>query len=156
MGQVLHGSARTTEAVRRAIQHSEESLRALAKRYGVNQKTIAKWRKRSSACDQRTGPKEPRSTVLSVEDEAIEDSVRIGGIADDLMLGRDGKLGCESSIADHSPADRGGRWRRGLFRQSVGFSPRQFSVDCTINMFGRNFRQGQPASLIETPALAHR
>jgi hemolysin-activating ACP:hemolysin acyltransferase len=32
MGQVLHGSATTTEAVRRAIQHSQESLRALAKR----------------------------------------------------------------------------------------------------------------------------
>ena len=36
MGQVLHGSATTTEAIRRAIQHSEESLRALAKRYGIN------------------------------------------------------------------------------------------------------------------------
>ncbi len=71
MGQVLHGSARTTEAVRRAIQHSQESLRALARRHGVNQKTIAKWRKRSSVCDQRTGPKEPRSTVLSVEEKAI-------------------------------------------------------------------------------------
>ena len=71
MVQILHGSARTTEAVRRAIQHSQESLRALAKRYGVNQKTIAKWRKRSSVCDQRTGPKEPRSSVLSVEEEAI-------------------------------------------------------------------------------------
>ncbi len=30
MRQVLHGSARTTEAVRRAIQHSQASLRALA------------------------------------------------------------------------------------------------------------------------------
>ena len=30
MGQVLHGSATTTEAVRRAIQHSQESLRTLA------------------------------------------------------------------------------------------------------------------------------
>src|SRR3954447_8689704 len=30
MGQVLHGSARTTAAVRRAIQHSQESLRSLA------------------------------------------------------------------------------------------------------------------------------
>jgi transposase-like protein len=46
MGQVLHGSARTTEAVRRAIQHSQESLRSLAQRHGVNPKTIAKWRKR--------------------------------------------------------------------------------------------------------------
>jgi transposase-like protein len=45
-GQVLHGCARTTEAVRRAIQHSQASLRALARRYGVNPKTIAKWRAR--------------------------------------------------------------------------------------------------------------
>src|SRR6476660_5096859 len=71
MGQVLHGSATTTEAVRRAIQHSQASLRALAKRYGINPKTVAKWKKRTAVCDLPTGPKEPRSTVLSVEDEAI-------------------------------------------------------------------------------------
>jgi len=71
MGQVLDGSATTTEAVRRAIQHSQASLRALAKRYGINQKTVAKWKKRSSVADLRTGPKEPRSTVLSAEEEAI-------------------------------------------------------------------------------------
>ena len=45
MGQVLHGSARTTEAIRRAIQYSEASLRALSKRYGINQKTVAKWKR---------------------------------------------------------------------------------------------------------------
>lgn len=39
MGQVLHGSATTTETVRRAIQNSQESLRALSKRYGINQKS---------------------------------------------------------------------------------------------------------------------
>ena len=71
MGQVLHGSATTTEAVRRAIQHSQESLRSLARRYGVNQKTVAKWKKRSSVADLPTGPREPKSTVLSLEDEAI-------------------------------------------------------------------------------------
>ena len=71
MGQVLHGSATTTEAVRRAIQCSQESLRALARRYGINQKTVAKWKRRSSVVDLPTGPKEPRSTVLSVEEEAI-------------------------------------------------------------------------------------
>ncbi len=71
MGQVLHGSARTTEAVRRAIQHSQESLRALAKRDGINQKTVAKWKGRTSVADLSTGPKEPRSTVLSVEEEAV-------------------------------------------------------------------------------------
>ena len=71
MGQVLHGSATTTEAVRRAIQHSQESLRGLAKRYGINPKTVAKWRKRSSVADLPTGPKQPRSTILSPADEAI-------------------------------------------------------------------------------------
>ena len=71
MGQVLHGSATTTEAVRRAIQHSQESLRVLARRYGINQKTVAKWKARTSVTDLPTGPKEPKSTVLSIEDEAI-------------------------------------------------------------------------------------
>src|SRR3954451_24523465 len=71
MGQVLHGSARTTAAVRRAIQHSQESLRSLAQRHGINPKTVAKWKKRPSVQDERTGPKEPRSTVLSIEEEAI-------------------------------------------------------------------------------------
>src|SRR5207245_1695734 len=42
MGQVLHGSATTTEAIRRTIQHSQASLRALAQRYGINPKTVAK------------------------------------------------------------------------------------------------------------------
>lgn len=71
MGQVLHGSATTTEAVRRAIQHSQESLRTLSKHYGINQKTVAKWKKRSSVVDLPTGPKAPRSTVLSIAEEAI-------------------------------------------------------------------------------------
>ena len=47
MGQIRHGSATTTEAIRRAIQNSEESLRALSVVYGINQKTLAKWRKPS-------------------------------------------------------------------------------------------------------------
>src|SRR5437870_8989894 len=71
MAQVLHGSATTTEAVRRAIQHSQKSLRALARRYGINPKTVAKWKKRTSVADRPTGPKAARSTVLSIEEEAI-------------------------------------------------------------------------------------
>ena len=71
MGQVLHGRATTTEAIRRAIQNSQESLRALSKRYGINHKTVAKWRKRNSVADLPTGPKDPHSTVLSLEDEAV-------------------------------------------------------------------------------------
>jgi transposase InsO family protein len=71
MGQVLHRGATTTEAIRRAIQHSQESLRGLAHRHGINPKTVAKWKKRDSVADLPTGPRTPRSTVLSIEHEAI-------------------------------------------------------------------------------------
>src|SRR3546814_16386419 len=71
MEQILHGSAHTIEAVRRAIQHSEKSLRALATRYGINQKTVAKWKKRTAVKDLPTGTKDVHSTVLSIEEEAI-------------------------------------------------------------------------------------
>jgi transposase InsO family protein len=71
MGQVRHGSATTTEAIRRAIQNSEESLRVLSARYGINQKTVAKWRKRTSVADLPTGPKDAKSTVLTPDEEAI-------------------------------------------------------------------------------------
>ncbi len=54
-----------------AIQHSQESLRTLAKRYGINQKTVAKWKIRTSVADLPTGPKDAHSTVLSLEEEAI-------------------------------------------------------------------------------------
>jgi hypothetical protein len=46
-------------------------MRALARRHGINPKTVAKWKKRESTVDRRTGPTVPRSTVLSVEQEAI-------------------------------------------------------------------------------------
>ena len=70
MGQVLHGSARTTAAIRRAIQHSQQSLQGLATRYGINPKTVAKWRKRPGVRDASMGPA-PVSTVLSAGQEAI-------------------------------------------------------------------------------------
>ena len=71
MGQVLHGRATTTEAVRRAIQAGQESVRALARRYGISPTTVQKWRKRQTVTDERMGPKHPRSTVLTIEEEAV-------------------------------------------------------------------------------------
>jgi transposase-like protein len=50
MGQVLHGCARTTEAVRREIQNSKESVKALSERLGLNYKTVLKWRRRDFDC----------------------------------------------------------------------------------------------------------
>src|SRR6478735_5310938 len=71
MGQILHGSATTTHAVRAAIQRSKAPLKELAAQYGLNHKTVAKWRKRAFVNDVPMGPKAPRSTVLSPEEEAI-------------------------------------------------------------------------------------
>ena len=70
MGQVLHGSARTTAAIGRAIPHSQQSLQSVATRYSIHPKTVAKWRKRPTVSDARMGP-EPVSTVLNPEQEAI-------------------------------------------------------------------------------------
>jgi hypothetical protein len=70
LGQVRYGSATTTHAVRAAIQLSQASLAELSKELGINPKTAAKWRKRVTVEDMKTGPKEPRSTVLSEEEEA--------------------------------------------------------------------------------------
>ena len=70
MGQILRGSATTTAAVRRAIQHSQESLRALAARYDINPKAVAKWRKRTSVEDAPIAPP-LSSTILTAEQEAV-------------------------------------------------------------------------------------
>ena len=71
MGQILHGCARTTEAVRRAIQNSKESIASLARRYDLNEKTVAKWKKRKTTSDMAMGPKNPRSKSLTIEEEAM-------------------------------------------------------------------------------------
>ena len=71
MGQVRHGSATTTHAVRAAIQRSQATTAELSRELGINPKTVAKWRKRATVEDRKTGPKEPRSTVLSEEEEAV-------------------------------------------------------------------------------------
>ena len=59
MGQILHGSATTTHVVRAAIQRSKAPLKELAAQYGLNQKTVAKWRKRAFVHDAPMGPKSP-------------------------------------------------------------------------------------------------
>lgn len=71
MGQVLHGCATTTHAIRAAIQRSQASIQALSDRYRINPKTVAKWRRRTSVEDRPMGPTTPRSTVLSADEETL-------------------------------------------------------------------------------------
>jgi transposase-like protein len=67
----LHGAARTTPRVPAELQAAKESTRTLAARYGLNAKTVAKWRKRASTADPPMGPSRPKSTVLAEIEEAI-------------------------------------------------------------------------------------
>src|SRR3954452_2521679 len=55
MAGVLHGSARTTPRVRAELQASQETTSVLAARYGLNPKTVQKWRKRTTTADQPIG-----------------------------------------------------------------------------------------------------
>src|SRR5215208_4083565 len=71
MAAGLHGSARTTPRVRAEPQAAQATTRRLAARYGLNPKTVAKWRHRATTADQQLGPARPRSTVLTEAEEAI-------------------------------------------------------------------------------------
>lgn len=87
MGQVLHKRARTTEDTRREIQLCKESIVKTAKRFGINPKTVIKWRKRDYCNDNSMGPKIVKSTVLSeAEEEAIVAFRKITGLPLDDVL----------------------------------------------------------------------
>jgi transposase-like protein len=88
MGSVLHGCARTTPRIRAELQASQESSRTLAARYGLNQKTVRKWRKRTTTADAPMGPKAPKSTVLTPAEEAIV------VFREKTLLSLDDVLGC--------------------------------------------------------------
>ena len=55
MAAGLHGSACTTPRVRAELQAAKEGTHSLAARYGLNPKTVAKWRKRASTADAPMG-----------------------------------------------------------------------------------------------------
>lgn len=71
MASVLHGSARTTPRIRAELQTAQTPSRATALQYGINPKTVLKWRRRSTTADAPMGPKKPKSTVLTSAEEAI-------------------------------------------------------------------------------------
>lgn len=79
MGQVLHGSAKTTHAVRTELERSQASSAELEGRFGINEKTVRKWRSRAMVEDEPMGPKARRSFVLSpIEEAAIVGAARSG------------------------------------------------------------------------------
>jgi transposase InsO family protein len=110
MGRLLHGSARTTGAVRRAIRLRQESVRALARRYGVSPTTVQKWRERQTVADERMGPEQARSTVLTPEEEATVAAFRRHALLplDDRLYGLQPAIPCLTRSSLHRCLERHG------------------------------------------------
>lgn len=89
MASVLHGSARTTPCLRAEFQVSKECTRSLAARYGLNPKTVDKWRKRTTTADAPMGPKSSKRTVLTPAEEAV-----VAAFRQKTLLPLDDVLGC--------------------------------------------------------------
>jgi len=62
---------RPPQAFEKRSRRVEEKNTVLARRHGVNRKTIAKWKARPFSSDMRMGPKNPRSKSLTLEDEML-------------------------------------------------------------------------------------
>ena len=70
MASVLHGSARTTSRIRAGLKAAKAPARLLVGQYGLNVKTVLKWRGQVETTDAHMVPK-PKSTVLTPAEEAI-------------------------------------------------------------------------------------
>ena len=91
MASVLHGApARRRVFLSRAPSRRKRAPAPLAARYGLNAKTVRKWRGRTTTTDEPMGPKTPKSTVLTLRlEEAIVVAFR-----QKTLLPLDDVLGC--------------------------------------------------------------
>lgn len=108
-----HAQARTTPAMREAIQHAEGSIAELARRFGVSEQTIRKWRGRTSVADRSHRPERLRTTLDATAEDLLI-ALRVG-----LRLPLDGLLAVARAqlhpAASRSAIDRSLR-RRGANR----------------------------------------
>ena len=116
MAAGLHGSARTTPRVRAELQAAQGATRALAARYGLNPKTVAKWRRRTTTADRPMGPSRPRSSVLTEAEEAVVVEFRRR-----TLLPLDDVLGC---LRETIPELSRGALHRCLRRHGISRLPR--------------------------------
>ena len=71
MGSIHHANAKTTARIRKEIQDSKETITQLAERFSINHKTVLYWKHAGRVTDKKSGPKNPRSTVLTASEEQI-------------------------------------------------------------------------------------
>ncbi|ETZ07421.1 transposase [Holospora obtusa F1] len=87
MGSILHGNAKTTLRVRKEIQNSMESAAEIAKRLGLNIKTVLKWKKADCIEDKRSGPAQPKSVLSATEQEIVCEFRRVSKLPlDDVYI----------------------------------------------------------------------
>ncbi len=127
MAAGLHGSARTTPRVRAELQAAQASSRALATQYGLNPKTVAKWRKRPSTADAPMGPR-ARSTTLTEAEEAIVVEFRRR-----TLLPLDDVLGC---LKDSIPTLTRSALHRCLVRHGISRLPKAEDGSSKRKRFG--------------------
>lgn len=70
MGTVLHGNVTTTPRIRKEIQNSTQTIAALAKRYGINEKTVLRW-KHSNSVEDKKQARKPDPALSELEQEII-------------------------------------------------------------------------------------
>ena len=82
MGQIRHGCAPTTQAIKATIQRSQAMNAAPSREDGINVKTVAKWRERETLDNRKTGLMEPSLTEpgLTVLNPAEETMVVALGV----------------------------------------------------------------------------
>lgn len=129
MAAGLHGAARTTPRVRAELQAAKESTRTLAARYGLNAKTVAKWRKRDSTTDLPMGPRRPKSTVLTEIEEAIVVEFRRR-----TLLPLDDVLGC---LRESIPALSRSALHRCLQRHGISRLPKSDEAEAKPGRFAQ-------------------
>ncbi len=126
MAAVLHGSARSTPRVRAELQAAQASFRTLAAQYGLDPKTVLKWRKRATTVDAAMGPK-ARSTVLTEAEEAIVVEFRRH-----TLLPLDDVLGC---LRDTIPNLTRSALHRCLVRHGISRLPKDGGGDSKRKAF---------------------
>jgi len=82
----LHKNARTTPAVRVEIAASTERVCVLAKRYGVTEATIHKWRARQSFEDMSHTTRSLQTTLTPAQEAAVVEPRKMLSLPLDEML----------------------------------------------------------------------
>ncbi len=71
MGQIRHGCAPTTQALKATRQRSQAMNAAPSREDGIKVKTVAKWRKRETLDNRKTGLMEPSLTELGLTEPGL-------------------------------------------------------------------------------------